>query len=201
MVGGGSPCYLFWAGEHKTCEWISLHAKVTAKCLFQTISSHEATLTLFSLSKYLWEVGHRLNLSHYTDKWNHWTLKWFMKYKLKVRKKKKRNLVSCLLSAFFIRAPSCSWTKYTFFMATGMHTRETVFCQRWNVKKTKGPFLIKPLTSGVQFSQYYVHVQTILWQKCQCQNFKEVNQYWASIKILPLCFQTLESLWRLLHIH
>lgn len=90
MVGGGLSCYLFWAREYKTCEWISLYAKVTAKCLFQTISSHEATLTLFSLSKNLWEVGYRLNLSHYTDKkWNHWTLKWFMKHKLKVRKKKK----------------------------------------------------------------------------------------------------------------
>lgn len=91
--------YLFQAGEYKMWEWISLFVKVTAEMSILDYLKPWDNANFVDLSKYLWEVGYRLNPSHYTDKkWNHWALEWFMKQQVNVRRGKKEiwSLVSSL---------------------------------------------------------------------------------------------------------
>lgn len=128
MVDGNFSWCLFWAGGCKIWEWISLYAKVTAKMsILDYLKSWG--YTLFILSKYLWEVGYKLNLSHYTDKKrNHWELKWFMKWHVQVRRGKKEmwplvSSFSILFKDFLLLLDS-----YALLIVTSMNIGETVFC-------------------------------------------------------------------------
>lgn len=101
MEDGKFSWYLLRAGEYQMWGWISLYVKVTAEMSFLAYLKPWGNANFVVLSKYLWEVGYRLNLSHYTDKkWNHWALKWFMKQQVNVRRGKKE--IWSLVSSFRI---------------------------------------------------------------------------------------------------
>lgn len=98
------------------------------------------------LSKYLLEVGYRLNLSHYTDKkWNHWALKWFMKEQVNVRRGKKEiwSLVSSfriLFKGFLLLLDHIG----TFDSHRNEYCRNCILQKVECEKRQRGSFLLSP---------------------------------------------------------
>ena len=66
--------------------------------------------------------------------------------------------------------------------------------------KHKRPSLIKTLASYSGFSIWSSWANCLM-AEMSVPELERGDKYWVSIIILPLCFQTLESSWRLLHIH
>lgn len=77
-----------------------------------------------------------------------------MKRQLQVRRRKKKCGLLPSFRVLYKDSQVLLDHVSTFFMVTGMNTGETIFYQSWDVRKEGRTLLIKPLTSGVLFSQY-----------------------------------------------